>query len=416
MTQAPRSPDPVVVPRWIQLVAVPLIVLGVWSLARAAGIVVLIFAVAAVIALILNPLTKRVERHVPRTIAVFLVYAALAVAVLGVGFLIANPIADQVAALQRDLPGLVEEADRGLVDVQRFFDEQGIEVEVARQGQPALKTLQDRLAESSSDILAFSQQLLTQVAESLFGLVLIVVISIYMLIYAARIGEIVRSVLPRGDGSPEDDFPLRAQRAVFNYVRGQLAFSLIMGTSAGVALWIFGVLGIFPDGQRYALFFGAFFGAMELVPYIGPILGAAPPVFVALFQDPLTAVWLVLLFVALQQLEGHVVAPLVFGRSLRINPILVIFALLLGGQLFGIVGAFVALPLAAVARETLIYLRRHLILEPWRTPTAAALAPPEAPPPDVTPAGESSPPPPAGSHPPSETDPASADPRVRARG
>jgi hypothetical protein len=68
-----------------------------------------------------------------------------------------------------------------------------------------------------------------------------------------------------------------------------------------------------------------------------------------------------------------VVAPQVFSHSLRINPLVVIFALLLGGHLHGITGALVALPLAAIARETVIYLRRHLLMEPWGTPTAAVL-------------------------------------------
>jgi hypothetical protein len=67
------------------------------------------------------------------------------------------------------------------------------------------------------------------------------------------------------------------------------------------------------------------------------------------------------------------VAPMVFGHHLRINPLLVIFVLLLGGHLHGIVGALVALPLAAIARETTIYLRRHLVLEPWGTPTVQQL-------------------------------------------
>jgi predicted PurR-regulated permease PerM len=109
---------------------------------------------------------------------------------------------------------------------------------------------------------------------------------------------------------------------------------------------------------------------MELVPFVGPILGAIPPILVALFQDPLTAVWVALLFVGIQQIEGHVVAPQIFGHTLRINPILVIFALLLGGEVYGILGALVALPLAAVARETTVYLRRHLVLEPWGTEAA----------------------------------------------
>jgi predicted PurR-regulated permease PerM len=104
---------------------------------------------------------------------------------------------------------------------------------------------------------------------------------------------------------------------------------------------------------------------MELVPYVGPILGAIPATVIALFTDPISALWVVLLFIGLQQIEGHVVAPQIFGHTLRINPLLVIFALLIGLQLYGIVGALVALPVAAVLRETAVYLSRHLTLERW---------------------------------------------------
>ncbi len=69
---------------------------------------------------------------------------------------------------------------------------------------------------------------------------------------------------------------------------------------------------------------------MELIPYLGPFLGALPPILVALFTDPISAVWVALLFLGIQQLEGHIVAPQIFGHTLRINPLLVIFALLLG--------------------------------------------------------------------------------------
>ena len=119
---------------------------------------------------------------------------------------------------------------------------------------------------------------------------------------------------------------------------------------------------------------------MELIPFVGPFLGALPPLLVALFQDPLTAVWLGIFFTALQQLEGHVVAPYIFGHTLRINPLLVIFALLLGGEAYGILGALLALPLAAMLRETVVYLRRHLVLEPWGTASVLGLAGPAPPP------------------------------------
>jgi predicted PurR-regulated permease PerM len=201
------------------------------------------------------------------------------------------------------------------------------------------------------------------------------VLSVYMLLYGERIGAVVRGIMPQGDGSPEDDFPTRIQSAVFGYVRGQLLFSLIMGTSAGVVLWVLGSLGIFPDGKTYAFAFGAFYGFAELIPYVGPAIGGFPPVLLAaLSEHPIDAVWLIIAFTALQQIEGHIVAPNVFGHALRINPLLVLFALLLGGQLYGFIGAFTALPIAAVLRETVVYLRRHLVLEPWPRAPAVALA------------------------------------------
>jgi predicted PurR-regulated permease PerM len=374
MSEPTPTAQPVVVPRWIQLVVLPLALLTVFALARAADTALLVFLIASVIALILNPVVKRLERplgsrgvRLPRGLAVAAVYVGFVLVLAGLGVLLANPVVDQVQSFQRDVPGLVDSANVSLEDVQRWLDDQGIDVEVKAQGETALETLQRNVLNQSGDLVTFGQDLLTRIVETGFGLILVVVISIYMLLYADRIGTVVRSVMPAGDGTPDDDFALRAQKAASSYVRGQILFSVIMGVSAGAAVWVLGVTGVFPDGDNYALFFGIFFGIMELVPYIGPVLGALPPVLVALFDDPLTAVWVTLTFIALQQLEGHVVAPQVFGHSLRINPLLVIFALLVGGELYGILGALVALPLAAVGRETVVYLRRHLVLEPWGT-------------------------------------------------
>jgi predicted PurR-regulated permease PerM len=223
------------------------------------------------------------------------------------------------------------------------------------------------------------------------------VISVYMLIYGERIGAGVRSVVPTGDGSPQDDYPTRIQAAVLGYVRGQVLFSLAMGTSAGILLWVLGSLGVFPEGRTYALFFGAFFAFAELIPYVGPAIGAFPPVIIAAFSGhAIDAVWLIIAFTGLQQLEGHVVAPTVFSQALRINPLLVIFALLLGGQIYGFLGAILALPIAAIVRESVVYFRRHLAFESWdlpsvvgrRAPSPAGAPPPLAASAPAHPAGE----------------------------
>jgi predicted PurR-regulated permease PerM len=391
-TPPPARVAPVVLPRWVQLVLLPLAIVGAVSLLRAAGAIVLVFTVAALIALLLNPFVALLRRaRFPRGLAVLAVMLCVVAGVVGIGVLLANPVSDQVSSFQRNVPSIVDDANRTLADFQGWLDRNNINVRVKEEGQTALQTLGKNISQGSGKLVSFTSDALQILVEASLALILVVVLSVYMLLYGERIGQGVRRIVPRGDGSPEDDFPTRIQAAVFGYVRGQLLFSLIMGTSAGVMLWVLGSLGIFPDGATYALGFGAFYGFAELIPYVGPAIGGFPPVIIAAFSgNPLDAVWLIIAFSVLQQLEGHVVAPTVFSQALRINPLLVIFALLLGGQLYGFLGAFIALPIAAILRETAVYLRRHVRLEPWDLPSvepasASFAGEPQAPPPGTAP-------------------------------
>ena len=363
----PRAEPPrAVVPRWVQLVLLPVALFAAWALAKAAGKVLLIFVIAALIALILNPLVAFVQRpRMPRGLAVLIVYLAFFLTLVGIGFLLANPISNQVRTFTNNLPHIINEANKTIASFQSELNDRGLHVEIVKQGKTALQSIQDKVAKSASKFVSFGGGLLTEAASAIFDLVLVFVLSVYMLVYGERIGRLVRQAMPDGDGTPADDYPTLVQTAVARYVGGQLLFSLIMGTTAGLALYLLGVLGVFPDGEKYAVVFAVFYGIMELVPYIGPIVGALPPVALALFTHPISALWVALMFVGLQQLEGHIVAPQIFGHTLRINPLLVIFALLLGLQLHGVVGALIALPILAVLRETAVYLGRHLAFEPW---------------------------------------------------
>ena len=362
-------------PRWVQLVLLPLALLAIWAVAKAAGKVLVIFIVAALIALILNPAVAFLQRRkLPRGLAVLAVYLAFFLTLSGIGVLLANPISNQVATFSRDVPNLVKKANRSLAEPQSTLNNSGVHIQFIKQGKTALQTLQDKLVKGSSSIVSSAGGLLTEVVSASFDVLLVFVLSVYMLLYGQRIGRLIRRYMPDGDGTPADDYPTLVQSAVARYVGGQLLFSLIMGTTAGVALYIFGVLGIFPDGRKFAIALGVFYGLMELVPYIGPIVGAVPAVLIALFSGhPVSALWVALMFVALQQLEGHIVAPQIFGHTLRINPLLVIFALLLGLQLHGIVGALIALPILSVLRETAVYLSRHIAFESWDRPSRRLL-------------------------------------------
>ncbi len=363
----------VVVPRWIQLVVLPLALLGIWDLARVSGSVLLIVTAASVIAMILNPLSKQFEHVLPRALAILASYLLVLVVIGAIVVLLANPIANQVNHFSNNIPTYINQANRTLDTIQTWLNHHGVRVHIKRQGQSALTSLEHTLTKSSGSIVSFSRDVLGKAISFGIDLVLTFVLSVYLLVYARQIGQLVRRIMPPGDGTPGDDFPLLTQRAVSGYVRGQLLFSLVMGASATLALYLFGLIGLFPEGRTLAFFFGAFYGLMELFPYVGPIVGPIPAVLVALFTNPISAIWVVGLFVVLQQLEGHLVAPQVFRLSLRINPILVILALLIGFHLYGIVGALLALPVASVIRQTIVYLRRHLVLEPWSITMPRAL-------------------------------------------
>ena len=131
---------------------------------------------------------------------------------------------------------------------------------------------------------------------------------------------------------------MRIERALASYVRGQLILSTVIGLSAGIGMWILGRTGLVPGADKYALLFGVWTAVIEVIPYIGPWLSAIPPAIYALVVDPVSVFWVLALFVFIYQVEGHVVVPNVMANALRLHPLLVIFGLLAGGELYGIAG------------------------------------------------------------------------------
>lgn len=367
-TPTPARAQKLVIPRWIQLVMLPLTMVAAWIVAiKASGLVVL-FVIGALIALLLNPLIGWIShKGVPRGIVIAFVYLAFLTVIFFAFFLAINLAADQISSISKSLPSLTRSVQHGVENFQRWLDSHSIDVRVVGTSNDLLHQLERTVVSNSSNIASFTGGIVQKVGDTLFHIFIIFIVSIYMLVYGPNMAANLRKKLPPAK-TKDHDLPHRMQRSVSNYVLAQLALSTAMAAMAGLGLWIFGLTGIFPEGKTYALLFAAWVFLMEFVPYIGAWIGALPAMIVALFTDPVAAVYIAILFFVLIELEGHLLAPMIFGKTLRINPLLVIFALLLGSIVYGILGTLLAVPILAMGREIVRYFLDNSVLESWSQP------------------------------------------------
>jgi predicted PurR-regulated permease PerM len=388
----PDAPGKILVPRWVQMVGLPLAIVGTWLLVSAVNHAVFVFVVASLIAILLNPIVRAFcALRIPRGISVLLVYLFFAFVVVGVSAIAATVVAREVqdvanqvsAEFTADSSGTTP-ADRRLSDLQRWIDRSSpVKVDVRTPGERLLNSVDvSHLQRYSGRAVEIARTLVITLFESLFNLVLVIVISVYMLLDAPRLSRFLRRVFPSED--PHDDLLTRVERALLAYVRGQTLVSLVIGITAGVGLEILGLTGVFPAGSTYALAFGGWAAATEIIPYVGPWLGALAPAAVAATQSVSAVVAVALLFLFIHQIEGHVVIPKLMGGAVKVHPLVVIFALLAAGELYGLAGVLIAMPLVAVGREAGAFLMERIGLESWKAPVAGPVPVEVAPAPPAT--------------------------------
>jgi predicted PurR-regulated permease PerM len=388
---AGRGPT-ITIPRWVQLVGLPVLLVLTFLLAETLGHVLFLFLTASVIAFMLNPLVRDLTSlKLPRGISVAIVYllfAAVVTAVLIaigiVAFDQARNAADRVDEyVTEERPGSGQTAaEEDLDGLQAWLDDHGLEnIRIREQVNDWLDGLgAGEISGYAQEVLEFLEGAAFSVVLLLFSLILIVVISIYMLLDMPRLERSIDARFPPHDGPP---LTQQIESALWGYVKGQAILSTVIGTSAGVGMYILGVTGLVEGAEEYALLFGLWTAFIEVIPYIGPWLSAVPPAIYALFVDPISVIWVALLFLFIYQVEGHVVVPNVMASALRLHPLLVIFGLLAGGELYGIAGVLVALPTMAGLRAIWGFFRQRVELESWEeggpeVPVEVELEPPRA--------------------------------------
>ncbi|RHB50527.1 AI-2E family transporter [Exiguobacterium sp. AM39-5BH] len=180
------------------------------------------------------------------------------------------------------------------------------------------------------------------VTSAVITIIVIPFMLLYMLLDGKRLPDSIVKLLPSNYETETRKILHDMHTTVQNYVHAQLIVAFFVGITSLIGLWIIGL--------DYAILLALFMMVTNIIPYVGPFLGAAPAVVVAFIQDPIKVLWVIVVIIIVQQIESNVISPLIQGKSLKVHPLTIIIVLLVAGNLAGIIGMLIAVPFYAVAK------------------------------------------------------------------
>lgn len=311
-------------------------VAGLWFVYITRQALILV-GLAFFLAVALNPPVTYLARKIPkggRGLATALAFVVVISALGLLIFTLVPPLIAQSQALLNNLPGIIDSldtADNPIAELARRFDL----VDSLRQSQ---QQIVDQLSSAGGPIV----NVLSRVFDSTIALLTVLVLTFFMLVEGPDWLEKFWKIQPKSRRKHRKELAHKMYRVVTGYVNGQLLVATIAGVTSYIALRIVGV--------PFAAPLAAIVGVFGLIPLIGATLGAAVVILVALFESLTAAIALFIFFVVYQQFENNLIQPLVQSRSVDMSPLLILISAIVGVTLAGLLGALIAIPVAASAR------------------------------------------------------------------
>jgi predicted PurR-regulated permease PerM len=322
------------------------------------------FIVGLLFVYLLDPPVRWLVRlRVPRLLAIFIVYAIVIFAIVEFMALALTPLINELVRFIEDLPELINSLDVQLQRVSEFYARLEIPPAVREwiDAQVANLTRNGGLPPGTIDIgLLFPVVTgATGFIGGAFGYLILPVWVAYLLKdRVALMGAFERSI-PQTWRFDVWAVIRTVERVFGQWVRGQIVLALSVGILTFVGLLLASEL-IDPIFGRYAVLLSVIAAVLELVPIIGPIIAAIPAVLLAATAGPGTMVAALVLYTLIQQVENNLLVPKIQGDAVELHAALVMFAIIVGGSLAGLLGAILALPVTAAIRDVLRYLFRRL--------------------------------------------------------
>jgi len=305
--------------------------------------VVMMIVAAVVIASSIEPATRRLERmKVPRMLGVISIYVGTMVIIVGSFYFIAPPLVDDLANVVSRAPEYIESIELWKTNQSGFLGDQVFssfstdDTSIVQM----IKGLQSSVETIGGGALGF----FSGVFGGFLSFIVIVVLSFYLAVQKDGISEFLRIVTPLQHESYIIDLWRRSQKKMGMWLQGQFVLGLIVGVLVYLGLTILGV--------KSALFLAILAAVLEIIPLFGPIIAGIPAIGIGLIDGGLSLGLMVMgLYVIIQQFENHLIYPLVVKKVVGVPPLVVIVALIIGGQLAGFLGILLAVPIVAAIME-----------------------------------------------------------------
>lgn len=353
-------------------ISVGLVVLG-WVflfIGEAIRVIWLPLAFAAGLVFLLEPAVRMFERvHIPRPLGAILAMLVLLAIVVAVGALVWPTVQEQGEEFIQQLPDLYV----SVVDwLREFAVTLGLNIDEFLSQQAIEEWLRDPANQETIQELLFgfgagAGVVLRGVAETIAVLVLAPVLAIYLLIDLNRFKKNSLELTPPRHRKEVAYVSGEVGTALGSFVRGQLLVSLIVGIASSIGMWAIDL--------PFWLLIGIISGFLNLIPFVGPVVGGALAALVALLDsNPWQAVWAVAIMIGVQQLDNHLITPMIQRARVNLSPLVIVLALIVGGTLAGLLGVLVAIPATAATRIVVGHLWRTRILgQSWEEATEAMI-------------------------------------------
>ncbi len=297
-----------------------------------------------VFAYLLNPFVNLLERkRIQRLWGVLLIYILVIVIIVILSLIIFPKISNEFQELGKFLTAYYEEMNGHINELYIKYSNN------FKNLPPEFQSIKDIIMENVSKIQLALLDSLRSITASIIGMfskifsfIIIPILTFYFLKDKEYFKKKICSLIPKKIKTDTLRISREIDSALGKFIRGQLIVALFVG--------IFTVIGLMLLGIDFALVIGLVAGIANFIPFFGPIIGIVPAIIFALLESPIKVIWVIILFVVIQQIESNILSPKIVGESVGLHPVVVIIALLIGASLMGIIGMLLAVPVAAIIK------------------------------------------------------------------